>query len=187
MSTIFKNTPTNRDFNNPTGNEIAIIAGTPTYNAAEIDSQLCIYIKEAEFNAVAGSIVVSSIINSFTNCLNAGLKLFLYNGTLIDANNQTAFVNRYKEFPSLEDGFLIMTPVFLVSLITKDFLVHIRLLPTQILFILFILHCRLNGTVKISNLSPTISQPSNPISNPLFGHSYIFLIFPHKGFHEKSV
>lgn len=112
MSTIFKNTPTNRDFNNPTGNEIAIIAGTPTYNAAEIDSQLCIYIKEAEFNAVAGSIVVSSIINSFTNCLNAGLKLFLYNGTLIDANNQTAFVNRYKEFPSLGGWLLNYDPGF---------------------------------------------------------------------------
>ena len=104
MSSIFQKTPFNYYANSPVEGEITLMAAKPNYDVSLLDNDLCKQIKECGFNAVGAVIAQNAIEPSLTNCYNNGLKLFVYNGTLL--NSTESFVKEFKNHKGL-GGWLL--------------------------------------------------------------------------------
>ena len=101
MSSIFEKTPINLEYKSPIGNRIALVAGTPNYNASLLDNALCKQIADCGFNLIATSVGVDYIPDSLNYCKSNGLKLFLYNATALSDEYASRFINKYKVYDGL--------------------------------------------------------------------------------------
>lgn len=93
MASIFQISDTEQLDNyfsqSPTPGEITLMAGKPNEGTSALDANLCSQIKNCGFNAVGATISQALISTSLTQCSNAGLVLFINNGSLYDAIEPT--------------------------------------------------------------------------------------------------
>lgn len=104
MGSIFQSTPENYDYNSATPNEITLLAGIANNYTDGLDLNFCQQIKSCGFNTVGAIVGQSKIDESLQNCFNAGIKLFLRNGSLLSYTS--SFVKLYKDNEGL-GGWLL--------------------------------------------------------------------------------
>lgn len=116
MASIFSKDPENLIFKNPTPGEITLVAGLPVSTSETLTADRCNQIKECGFNAVSAIIGMSYIKDSLINCGDAGLKMFLLNGTLKNPEINQDFIDRYGAYPGL-GGWLLNKNIHFSTLV----------------------------------------------------------------------
>lgn len=119
MSSIFEKTPINLEYKSPIGNRIALVAGTPNYNASLLDNALCKQIADCGFNLVATSVGISNITESLENCASNGLKLFLYNATSLSWTYGSSYIKDFRNKKGLA-GWILKSRITEADLKDQD-------------------------------------------------------------------